>query len=1492
MRRRGFVGRKPLSLRPESAVLEAEVDPEENATTYFFEYGATEAYGTRLPLLGESAGSGVSCVKVSDAVVGLVEGQSYYFRVVAENGGKTAAVAGSADEFRTPVDWQMGGREVEAGEPLRSAGTLLLEAPVYGTVRAECSVDEVGEAEADGAGTVTSVTGAKGEKAISCGLVKKGECFSSTGEVEAVGLPWRTELVDVPVKNAAGDVERYEVRDRFYSGSGGSIGWMVKCKTGEVTHSDVCTGEFSGNLENVSAGVPVELDAASPRLTCEYKDPGAVTGVLVFSSGVEGELLSVSGALAGPQRPVVVTGEADASAGEARLTGTVAARGAATSYWFEYGQTTGYGMRVPVSSGSAGEGRLPVEVSQLVSGLSVDTLYHYRLVASDGGGVSYGEDKTVTPGDPAGWRVNGKTESSAVTAAGTLVVEASIDGSVTAECAVSESGKVPWFGLYKYGEIATVTAPKGETVVPCTVIKKSLWCLGSSAKLEAEGLPWKTELEDVPIKNAAGEVVRYELRDRVVSLDAGWTLKCTQGETVHTATCLGEMSGNMENVPAGEVAVEFDAKAARLNCGEEKENGSQAGYLVLSGEKDSLLSVAGAPEGPLPPVVVTGEADASAGEARLTGTVAARGAATSYWFEYGQTTGYGVRVPVSSGSAGEGRLPVEVSQLVSGLSVDTLYHYRLVASDGGGVSYGEDKTVTPGDPAGWRVNGKTESSAVTAAGTLVVEASIDGSVTAECAVSESGKVPWFGLYKYGEIATVTAPKGETVVPCTVIKKSLWCLGSSAKLEAEGLPWKTELEDVPIKNAAGEVVRYELRDRVVSLGAGWTLKCTQGETVHTATCLGEMSGNMENVPAGEVAVEFDAKAARLNCGEEKENGSQAGYLVLSGEKDSLLSVAGAPEGPLPPVVVTREATETTASEARLTGTVAARGAATSYWFEYGQTTGYGVRVPVSSGSAGEARLPVEVSQSVSGLEVGVLYHYRLVASNSGGISYGEDKTVTPGDPSRWHLGSEQKPSALDGAGTLLIEAPAYGKVRAECAVAMTGETPILGALYQYGTITAVTGAKGEKAIPCSLAKKGGCLSSTGELEAVGLPWRTELMDVPVKNAAGEVARYEVRDRFYSSDGENDAGWTLACKNGETTHATTCAGEFSGNLENTPAGVPVELDDSSPPLSCSSGEEPAVLAGAIVFSSGQEGEQLNVTGAPTGPQKPAVATGEAQETTSTTSKLTGTIATRAAATSYHFQYGPTIKYGSSIPGEGKEASAGESRTPLEVSQTISALQPRTLYHYRLVATNSAGTTYGTDKTLITEHPAQWQINAKTIIDAPIQGEGTLTIHDSGLDLTAECALQNTGYVKDSSGEIETLTGSKGETSIDCHPTSSGWCATTQIEITGTQLPWNTELIDQPTENSEGETHYEPRLRLQNTSWTIKCAYMGSTITDTCTGQPTAHTENTPTATLIDFETNTPTLTCTGSTISTGTIQGTLTLKSTETGKTLNIYGAPGP
>jgi hypothetical protein len=90
---------------------------------------------------------------------------------------------------------------------------------------------------------------------------------------------------------------------------------------------------------------------------------------------------------------VATTGAADSiTTSSATLTGTVNPGGAATTYHFEYGTSSSYGLTTP--STDAGSGSATLSVSAGISGLTADTTYHYRLVASNADGTSDGADRT------------------------------------------------------------------------------------------------------------------------------------------------------------------------------------------------------------------------------------------------------------------------------------------------------------------------------------------------------------------------------------------------------------------------------------------------------------------------------------------------------------------------------------------------------------------------------------------------------------------------------------------------------------------------------------------------------------------------------------------------------------------------------------------------------------------------------------------------------------------------------------------------------------------------------------------------------------------------------------------------------------------------------------------------------------------------------------------------------------------------------------------
>src|SRR6476469_649326 len=101
-----------------------------------------------------------------------------------------------------------------------------------------------------------------------------------------------------------------------------------------------------------------------------------------------------------------------------------------------------------------------------------------------------------------------------------------------------------------------------------------------------------------------------------------------------------------------------------------------------------------------------------------------------------------------------------------------------------------------------------------------------------------------------------------------------------------------------------------------------------------------------------------------------------------------------------------------------------------------------------------------------------------------------------------------------------------------------------------------------------------------------------------------------------------------------------------------------------------------------------------------------------------------------TSYRFEYGPTIAYGTTVPTPDGDAGSGPS--PVTVSGHIGGLEPDTLYHWRIVAESANGSAVLADQTFISYGP----VKAETV-GSPIRTATTARlegrVHPDGAPTT---------------------------------------------------------------------------------------------------------------------------------------------------------------
>jgi hypothetical protein len=203
---------------------------------------------------------------------------------------------------------------------------------------------------------------------------------------------------------------------------GGAPAWALKASTGSATgvtqftatlHAAIDPGEAPAGY-HFAYGTTGEYGSVIPlpdlyllrgagetpvAATVVGLQPGTTYHFAIVASGPEGVVTGTDETfttLSIPPPDVSTGAVEDITRGEATLTGSVEPLGWNSTYSFEYGTSTAYGASWPSVPASMGglSGAQPAVAA--VSNLLPATLYHYRLVASNPGGTSYGPDRTFT----------------------------------------------------------------------------------------------------------------------------------------------------------------------------------------------------------------------------------------------------------------------------------------------------------------------------------------------------------------------------------------------------------------------------------------------------------------------------------------------------------------------------------------------------------------------------------------------------------------------------------------------------------------------------------------------------------------------------------------------------------------------------------------------------------------------------------------------------------------------------------------------------------------------------------------------------------------------------------------------------------------------------------------------------------------------------------------------------------------------------------------
>jgi streptogramin lyase len=416
----------------------------------------------------------------------------------------------------------------------------------------------------------------------------------------------------------------------------------------------------------------------------------------------------------------------------------------------------------------------------------------------------------------------------------------------------------------------------------------------------------------------------------------------------------------------------------------------------------------------------------------------------------------------------------------------------------------------------------------------------------------------------------------------------------------------------------------------------------------------------------------------------------------------------------PEVANTSSSDVSDTGATLSADIGAHEQSTQYWFEYGTTSSYGDQTVHKS--AGNGTTVANFTGAVSGLSASTTYHFRVVASNGAGTTYGPDATFTttavpPPPPST--------PSVANAVSSNVGQTDA--DVQAD--VNPNGQDTTYWFEYgtdtSYGSSTAPLPAGSGTAVVSALDSLSGLTPGTiyhfrvvasnaaGTTHGQDTAFTTQPPPAPsVANPTAD-GLTQVDAVLHADVNPNGQPATYWFEYGtDTTYGSATAAAAAGT-----GAAPVTMDA---PIT---GLTPGTTYHFRIAASGPGGTAYSPDATLTTQQPPpSVANVLADSVAETSAELNADVNPNGLPTTFKFEFGPDAAYGSATT----VASAGSGTTAVTAAKALVHLTPATTYHFRIVATNGSGTTFGPDATFTTSAapaPTVDSVSPKPAADVPV-------------------------------------------------------------------------------------------------------------------------------------------------------------------------------